>query len=114
LGNSLSYIAKEGREGFYHGELGEKIINFIQKNGGYLTMEDFEQHQGYWVEPLSTTYRGYTMYTMRPPTHGMAALMTLNILENFDLNKIKHGSFEYYHLLIEALKRSFQDRNAEL
>jgi len=114
LGKSLSLIAEQGRDVFYHGELAKRISDFIQENGGYLTMEDFEDHRGFWVEPLSTTYRGYTMYTMTPPTHGMAALMTLNILENFDFNKIEHGSFEYYHLLVEALKRSFEDRNAEL
>ncbi|RKD24672.1 gamma-glutamyltransferase [Ammoniphilus oxalaticus] len=114
LGKSLQLIAEQGRDVFYKGELGDRIINYIQENGGYLVKEDFEKHKGFWTEPISTTYRGYDMYQFGPPTQGLASLMTLNILENFDFSKIEHGSFEYYHLLVEALKLSFEERNAEL
>ena len=114
LGKSLSLIAEKGRDVFYKGELGKRITDYVQSQGGYLTMEDFEEHKGFWTEPISTTYRGYTMYQMTPPTQGMACLTTLNILENFDMSKIEHGSFEYYHLLVEAIKKAFEDRNAHL
>lgn len=79
-----------------------------------MTLEDFERHQGEWVSPLSSTYRGYAIYQMPPNSQGFTGLMALNILENYDFGMIEHGSFEYYHLLIEALKLSISDSNKVL
>ncbi|MDF2647988.1 MAG: ggt [Paenibacillus sp.] len=114
LAQSLRYIAVEGRDGFYKGELAKKISSYLQSNGGLLTFDDFADHKGDWVNPVSTTYRDYTVYQVPPNSQGFVGLMTLNMLENFQLNHIPHGSFEYYHLLIESLKLSFNDRNKVL
>lgn len=114
LAQTLGQLAEKGRDDFYKGELAGKIVSSLQEKGGLLTLEDFSAHKGSWEEPLETTYRGYTMHQVPPNSQGFVGLMALNILENFDLANIPHGSYEYYHLLVEALKRSFQDRNAFL
>ncbi|WP_141430906.1 gamma-glutamyltransferase [Bacillus sp. 03113] len=111
LANTLKTLALKGRDEFYKGELADLIVSSLQEKGGLLTKEDFADHKGNWSEPLSTTYRGYKMYQVPPNSQGFTGLMALNILENFDLASIPHGSYEYYHLLVESLKRSFQDRN---
>lgn len=114
LAQSLRHIALEGRDGFYKGEIARKIVSYLQSNGGLLTLDDFADHKGDWVTPVSTTYRDYTVYQVPPNSQGFVGLMTLNMLENFQLNQIPHGSFEYYHLLVESLKLSFRDRNKVL
>ncbi len=114
LADTLSLIAKEGRTAFYEGEIAASITAELKQQGGILTREDFADHTGNWVEPISTDYRGYTVYQMPPNSQGFAALMALNILKNFDLQAAGHGTFAYYHLLIEALKLSFVDRNRHL
>ncbi|HWO96558.1 MAG TPA: gamma-glutamyltransferase [Bacillus sp. (in: firmicutes)] len=111
LASTLKDIAQKGRDHFYKGGLAKRIVSSLQEKGGLLKMEDFDEHHGSWVEPISSSYRGYTMYQVPPNSQGFAGLMALNILENYDLSTIPHGSYEYYHLLIESLKRSFQDRN---
>ncbi len=107
-------IAEKGRDAFYKGEIAQASAAYLQNNGGILTLEDFERHQGEWVSPLSSTYRGYAIYQMPPNSQGFTGLMALNILENYDFGMIEHGSFEYYHLLIEALKLSISDSNKVL
>ncbi|MEI7026542.1 gamma-glutamyltransferase [Paenibacillus sp. y28] len=114
LAATLQDLAEEGRDGFYNGRIAQSIVSFLQENGGILTEEDFAEHRGDWVEPISTTYRGYTVYQAPPNSQGFTALMTLNILEQFDVSRIPHGSYEYYHLLIESLKLGFRDRNQYL
>lgn len=114
LGRSLQKIAEGGRDVFYKGELAAEIARYMKEAGGYLTAEDLANHEGEWSEPLSTTYHDYTVYEVPPNSQGFCALEALNILENFDFSSIEEGSYTYYHLLVEALKRAFQDRNAHL
>lgn len=114
LAGTLALLAEKGKNAFYKGEIAQSIAGYLQNNGGLLTLEDFMRHKGEWVTPLSSSYRGYDVYKMPPNSQGFAGLMTLNILEHYDFTKIPHGTFEYYHLLIEALKRSFADRNEVL
>ncbi|MFT8322502.1 MAG: gamma-glutamyltransferase [Bacillus sp. (in: firmicutes)] len=114
LAATLKRLAAHGRDDFYKGELAKEIINSLEEQGGQLILADFAAHQGEWSEPLSSTYREYTMYQVPPNSQGFVGLMILNILENFDLSSIPYGSYEYYHLLVEAVKRSFQDRNEYL
>lgn len=111
LASTLKKLSKKGRDYFYKGKLAEKMVLSLQEKGGFLTAEDFAAHKGSWTKPVSTVYRDYTMYQVPPNSQGFTGLMALNILENFDFSVIPHGSYEYYHLLVEALKRSFQDRN---
>lgn len=114
LAQTLRKLAEKGRDDFYKGDLARHIVSSLQRKGGRLTFEDFADHQGNWAEPVYSSYRDYTIYQVPPNSQGFVGLMALNILENYDLSAIPHGSYEYYHLLAEALKRSFQDRNQYL
>ncbi|NHN32843.1 gamma-glutamyltransferase [Paenibacillus agricola] len=112
LAATLKEIAREGRDAFYKGRIAGEIAAFLGEAKGLLTKDDFAGHHGNWVAPISSTYKGYEVYQMPPNSQGFSGLMALNILEPFDLGqRVIHGSFEYYHLQIEALKLSFRDRN---
>lgn len=103
-------IAADGPDAFYRGEIAQKIVKFAQSQGGLHTIEDFAKQTSNWIDPLSTAYRGTTVYEIPPNTQGMVALEMLNILEGFDLKSMKHNSAEYLHLLVEAKKLAFLDR----
>ncbi|MBI1762357.1 MAG: gamma-glutamyltransferase [Acidobacteria bacterium] len=110
LAATLKLIAKEGRDVMYKGALAEKIVKFAQAQGGLHTLADFANHTSNWVEPISTTYRGHTVYELPPNNQGLAALQMLNILEGFDVKALGHNTAEYLHLLVEAKKLAFLDR----
>ena len=93
------------------GEIANAIVDYCQKNGGFLSMEDFAAHKSNWVEPISTTYRGHTLYELPPNNQGLTALLLLNILEGIDLKSMRADPVRYYHTLIEATKIAFADRN---
>ncbi len=114
LARTLSTIAKEGASSFYTGSIAKSIVADLQAHGGVLTLNDFASHRADWVTPLSVPYRNYTAYNLPPNTQGMASLEILNILNNFDLSKIEEGSADYYHLLVEATKEAFIDRDTYL
>lgn len=111
LAKTLEVIAKKGADGFYKGEVAKKIVNDLQANGGLLTLKDFEQHTANWVDPISVDYRGYKAYNVPPNSQGMASLSILNILNNFDLKSMGEGSADYYHVIVEATKQAFADRD---
>jgi len=108
---SLREIADKGRDAFYKGEIADKIIKAMQKHGGLLTKEDFENHVSLWEEPLTTNYRGYDVYEVKPNTQGIAALMMLNMLEKYDLTEIGDGTPDYFHLMAEAAKLNYRYRD---
>ncbi len=110
LAATLKLIAKDGRDVMYKGALAEKIVKFAQAQGGLHTMADFANHTSNWVEPISTTYRGHTVYELPPNNQGLAALQMLNILEGFDVKSLGHNTAAYLHLLVEAKKLAFIDR----
>jgi len=111
LARTLRTLAKGGRDAFYRGEIGRAIVDYCQKNGGFLSMEDLAAQKAEWVEPISTTYRGHTLYELPPNGQGLTALLLLNILEPIDLTMLKGQPERYYHTLIEATKIAFADRN---
>ena len=111
LAKTYRAIAAQGVESFYKGEICKAIINFSEKNNGLLCEKDFERHITRWVDPISTLYRGYTIYELPPNGQGVAALEMLNILEGYDIGGMGHNSPEYLHLLIEAKKIAFRDRD---
>ena len=80
--------------------------------GGFITAADLRAHSSTWVEPISTTYRGYEVFEIPPNGQGIAALTALNILEGFDLSRHPRESVESYHLQIEAMKLAFADARA--
>ncbi|PLS08508.1 gamma-glutamyltransferase [Neobacillus cucumis] len=114
LALTLEGLSKEGSRLFYQGDLAKVIAQDLQNNGGLLTYDDFVSHCSDWVKPLSVDYRGYSVYNLPPNTQGFASLSILNILNQFDVPAIEEGSDDYYHLLIEATKLAFEDRDQYL
>lgn len=110
LARTLERIAREGRAGFYEGELPKVVEAYFKDNGGFLAAADFAVHQGEWVEPVSVNYRGVDVWELPPNGQGIAALQMLQILEGYDFSTIPFGSTEHLHLLIEAKKLAFADR----
>jgi len=110
LANTLQKIADGGRDAFYKGDIARTIDSYFKANGGFLSYEDLASHQGEWVEPVSSNYRGYDVWELPPNSQGIAALQILNILEGYDFSKIGFGSPEHIHLYVEAKKLAFADR----
>ena len=111
LATSLEKIMKNGEKAFYEGEIAEAIVKSTQEAGGPLTMEDMKDYKIRVSDPLVGHYKGYEIITSAPPSSGGAHIIQiLNILENYDMSKIKPGSAEYYHLFSEAIKMAFADR----
>jgi gamma-glutamyltranspeptidase/glutathione hydrolase len=110
---ALTYkrIIKDGIKTFYEGEICDAIVNYSNRNHGLLSYQDFKDHRTTWVEPISTDYRGYTIYELPPNGQGLTALEMLNILEGYDIGSFKQNGAEYLHLLIEAKKLAFSDRD---
>jgi gamma-glutamyltranspeptidase/glutathione hydrolase len=114
LARTLKTLARGGRDAFYRGEIARAIVDYCQKHDGFLALEDFAAHKSDWVEPISTTYRGYTLYELPPNNQGLTALILLNILEGIDLKGLRGEPGRYYHTLIEATKIAFADRNRHI
>ena len=111
LARTYEAIAQGGRDAFYRGDIARKIVAFSESNGGYFTMRDFTDHDSVWVEPVSTTYRGYEIWEIPPNSSGILALMILNLLEDYDVASLGHNSAEAIHLFTEAKKLVWADRN---
>ncbi|HIO62855.1 MAG TPA: gamma-glutamyltransferase [Dehalococcoidia bacterium] len=109
LAETLRTVAEGGAKAFYNGPIAEKIANFVQKMGGWITTEDMADHYAEWVEPSCTSYRGFDCWQVPPPTQGLNTLMALNIAEGFDLADMGYQSVDAYHHLIESMRLSFGD-----
>jgi gamma-glutamyltranspeptidase/glutathione hydrolase len=114
LAATLQLIAKDGADAFYRGPIAKTIAADMEANGGVLTSDDFANHKANWVAPIHVNYRGYTAYNLPPNTQGMASLEILNVLNNFDLKAMGEGSADYFHVLVEATKQAFADRDRYL
>jgi gamma-glutamyltranspeptidase/glutathione hydrolase len=112
LAQSLRIIASGGPDALYRGDLARRIADAMRDLGGEMTAADFADHTSDVYEPIATDYRGYTVYQTTLPTQGHIVLEELNILENADLAALGHNSADSLHLMIEAKKRAFADRNA--
>ncbi len=111
LARTYQKIVRDGVETFYGGEICDAIINISNRFNGFLSRQDFKDHSTTWIEPVSTEYRGHTIYELPPNCQGITALEMLNILEGYDIGSFGHNSPEYLHLLIEAKKAAFRDRD---
>lgn len=111
---TLDAIAKGGADAFYRGEIAARIEADMQRQGGLITRADLAAYRAIEREPLSTTYRGYTIYTAPPASGGITLLTMLNILENFEVAKLEPGSAEAVHLLAETMRLGNRDRIAHL
>lgn len=112
LARTLEQIATGGREAFYRGPIAAAIVADSKRRDGLLEARDFADHRADWVDPIGTAYRGYDVFEMPPNTQGIAALEMLNILEGFDLKALGHNSAAYVHLLVEAKRIAYADRDA--
>jgi gamma-glutamyltranspeptidase/glutathione hydrolase len=110
LAKSYELLARDGRDAYYEGPIADAIVAAVRQQGGYLSKKDFMEHHGDWVEPVSTSYRGYELWEIPPNGQGIAALQILNILETFDFSSISFGSKEHIHLFTEAKKLAYEDR----
>ena len=109
LARSFQRIADEGPGVLYGGSLGSELVDGLAALGGFLTLEDLATHEPRWVEPLSTDFRGYTVWELPPAGQGIAALEMLELLEPMDLEEMGHNSADYLHHLIEVKKLAFAD-----
>jgi gamma-glutamyltranspeptidase/glutathione hydrolase len=102
-------IAAAGRDAFYKGEVAHKILTTSASHGGTMTAADLSGFNGEWVDPISTSYHGWTVYELPPNGQGIAALEMLNIMENFPLAEYGHNSVRALHTMIEAKKLAYAD-----
>ena len=111
LARSLRLIAESGPEVFYRGPIAEAIVRTVRAAGGVLTLDDLAEHRSTWVKPLSTTYRGVELVELPPNTQGVTALQMANILEGFEVDDAAWQSGDLLHLMIEAKKLAYTDRD---
>src|SRR5690348_17581278 len=111
LALSLEQIAEHGRDAFYKGEISKKVLDAEKRHNGTMTEKDLGEYSSECVEPISTTYRDWTVYEMPPNGQGMAALEMLNIMETFPLGQkdFGFGSANALHAMIEAKKLAYAD-----
>jgi len=114
LAATLSSVAEGGADVFYRGEIGASIARSTREAGGYLSEDDLASHESTSVEPISTDYRGVTVFEIPPPGQGVAALEILNILEGFELAHLDPSGAERIHLEVEAKKLAFEDLHDEI
>jgi len=114
LAATLDLVASGGRDAFYRGPIAAAIAKDMRVRQGLLDEKDFAEHRSDWIEPVSTSYRGYDVFELPFNTQGFVTLEMLNILEGFDLKPLGHNSAAYLHLLVEANRIAFADRAAYL
>lgn len=109
---TLQSIAESRAESFYRGSLAERICQFVQSAGGYLSPSDLADYRVDWCDPISVNYRGYDVWEIPPNGHGLVALMALNILKGFEFTD--RDSLLTHHRQIEAIKLAFADGFAHI
>ncbi|MGI8656111.1 MAG: gamma-glutamyltransferase [Pyrinomonadaceae bacterium] len=111
LAQTFARLQRNGAREFYEGETARLIVADMKRHNGLMTLEDLKNYVAKERVPLRSTYRGYEIISMPPPSSGGAVLIEiLNILEGYDLAKMNPSSSEKYHLLTEAMRRAFADR----
>jgi gamma-glutamyltranspeptidase/glutathione hydrolase len=114
LAASLEAIARAGRDAFYTGEMAEDMVSYLRSLGGLHTLDDFASAKGDYVVPISTDYRGHTVWECPPNGQGVIALQLLNIMSGFSTDGVDPASIERLHAEIEAGRLAYQDRNTYL
>jgi gamma-glutamyltranspeptidase/glutathione hydrolase len=109
-GRSRQTAIQAARDVFYKGDVACRMVQALQDLGGLYTYEDFAEYESPLEEPISTTYRGYQLFTNRTWSQGITLLQALNILEGYDLAALGHNSPQAMHVQVEALKLAFADR----
>ncbi len=115
LAATLKLIRDKGRDGFYKGSVAKGIEDWMKANGGIITRKDLAKYEAIEREPVSGTYKDYTIYSMPPPSSGGTALVEMmNMMEQVNLEDIEFNSTEYVHLVAEVMRRAFADRAEHL
>lgn len=114
LARSMQLIAEGGRDAFYNGPIAHEIVRVSNELGGLLTAADFARHQVRWDPPIATTYRGHSVYEAPPNSCGHVLLQELNLVEGFDLPSLGAGTSATIHVMAEAKRLAFADREAYL
>ena len=112
LARTLATIAQQGRDAFYRGSIGEAIVRFSEEQDGLLTMADLNDCSARWQEPITTDYGDYSVYEAPPNSSGHILLQELNVIRQYDMAALGFGSAESIHLMVEAKKMAFADREA--
>ena len=112
LARSFREIGEQGPELFYEGAVGHAIDRFVREQGGLLTLADLKAHRTRWQDPISTDYRGHVVYEAPPNSSGHVLLQELNLVEGFDLAALGSNTSESIHLMVEAKRLAFADREA--
>jgi gamma-glutamyltranspeptidase / glutathione hydrolase len=111
LAKTLEAIRDQGRDGFYKGAVAVEIENYMKVNGGIITQEDLAKYEAVERAPLKTTFKGYEIFSMPPPSSGGVALIEMmNLMEAADISNVEFNSTAYVHLVAEAMRRAFADR----
>lgn len=109
LANTMQALAEGGPEAFYTGKVADAIVTSLQEQGSLMTHEDLKNHTSIWSDSISTDYRGVTVHEHPPNGQGLAALIAMNIAQEFDLVGMAWDSPEKLHLMIEAMRVAFAD-----
>lgn len=107
--HALELVASQGPEAFYRGAIAQALLKTSTRVGGVMTAADLADFRPEWVEPISTTYRGWTIFELPPNGQGMAALEMLNIMERFPLEQYEPAGVESLHIKMEAQKLAYSD-----
>lgn len=109
---TLQKIMEEGRDGFYKGEVAQKLAAFVQENGGLITEEDLEKYEPVWRDPIVFDYKDIKVISMSPPSSGGVTINQMfKMMEPYDVSKFGHNSEKTIQLFTEASRRAYADRN---
>ena len=109
---TLSRIQKNGRDEFYKGATAERLVKFIQENGGIITLEDLEKYEPKWRDPITFTYDDLKIISMSPPSSGGICLsQIMNAIEPFNLSEFGHNTTKSIQVITEAERRAYADRS---
>ncbi|MDF0717381.1 gamma-glutamyltransferase [Muricauda sp. 334s03] len=109
---TLQRIMEEGRDGFYKGEVAQKLAAFVQENGGLITEEDLEKYEAVWRDPIVFDYKDIKVISMSPPSSGGVTINQIfKMMEPYDVSKFGHNSEKTIQLFTEASRRAYADRN---
>jgi len=111
LARALKTLAKEGAKAFYRGSLARLTADFYERQKGLLRFEDLASYEAEEATPIKTSYKEYAVYQSAPNSQGIVLLLALNILEGLNVQQLGHNSADYIHVVTEALKLAFADRD---
>ncbi|WP_420399809.1 gamma-glutamyltransferase [Flagellimonas sp.] len=112
LAKTLTIIMENGKDGFYKGEVAEKLAGFIQEKGGFITVEDLGKYEAKWRDPVVFDYKDLRMISMSPPSSGGVTINQIfKMIEPHHIGKYGHNSVEAIQLFTEAARRAYADRN---